>query len=206
MANVKLPGQAWAWRFKFGLREVERAYRASRKASDNEIDSINKAAKAHDVKVAAGQASWTEKDEEGQVVYDLGEHLGEEIYDAEQVLSLVRNAFVITLHHFVEQQIGSKLPNKKYIQTAGFAFLKTFGRTPKEVGLNELRLAANCPKHSGGSSAVTLYRLRPDLFDAKMMADWQMPPSYETLKITDAHVDEFFEVVKESVPTLPFAF
>ncbi len=92
MVKTKLPGQAWAWRFHFGVREIERAYKASRDASDKEIASINEAAAAHDAKVKAGEATWAQEEEDGQVVYDYGEHLGVRMYDAEQVLGLVRNA------------------------------------------------------------------------------------------------------------------
>lgn len=206
MTKTKLPGQAWAWRFHFGVREIERAYKASRAASDKEVASINEAAATHEAKVKAGDAVWAEEDEDGQVVYDYGEHLGEQIYDAEQVLALIRNAFVISLHHLVEQRIGGQLAKKKYDQAKAFTWLKAFGWTPKEDGLNQLRLAANCAKHSEGSSADQLYALRPDMFDDDLVEGWGAAPSYDSLKLTDAHVDEFFEAVKASVPKMPPSF
>ncbi|WP_156135338.1 hypothetical protein [Novosphingobium malaysiense] len=195
-------GQAWAWRFHFGIREIERAYKASRDASDKEVSGINEAAARHQAKVDAGEATWSEEDEDGNLVYDYGERLGEQMYDVEQVLALIRNAFVITLHHFVEQRVGAQLPKKKYDQTKGFSWLKGFGWTPMEGGLNQLRLAANCAKHSEGASASQLYALRPDMFDEDMVKGWGAAPAYDTLKLTDAHVDEFFAAVQASVPKM----
>jgi hypothetical protein len=206
LAKTKLPGQGWAFRFHYGVREIERAYRASRDASDKEVAAINQDAAAHDAKVQAGTASWTQEDEDGQVVYDYGEHLGEQMHDAEQVLTLIRNAFVITLHHFIEQRVGAQLPKKIYDQAKAFAWLKGFGWSPLEAELNQLRLAANCAKHSGGSSATQLYALRPDMFDAEMIKGWGSPPSYETLKLSDAHVEAFFAAVTASVPKMPPSF
>lgn len=206
MANTKLPGQAWAWRFHFGVREVERAYKASRQASDEEVATINAAASAYQDKVEAGEASWSQEDEDGQIVYDYGESLGEQMYDSEQVLALIRNAFVITLHHLVEQRIGVCLPNKKYDQAKAFSWLQGFGWTPKEDLLNQLRLAANCAKHSEGKAADQLYAARPDMFDADLVQRWGAAPSYESLKLTDNHVAEFFEAVKSSVPKMAPAF
>lgn len=173
---------------------------ASRQASDAEVDSINQAAAAYSAKVEAGEASWSQEDEEGNIIYDYGEHLGEQMFDAEQVLVLIRNAFVITLHHFVEQRIGSRLPKKEYKQDKAVALLKDSGWSPREDSLNQLRLAANCAKHSEGASASTLYALRPDMFDKDMVDGWKAPPAYDTLKLTDAHVMEFFAAVKASVP------
>ena len=206
MPKTKLPGQAWAWRFHFGIREIERAYKASRDASDKEVASINDAAAAHEKKVQDGKAKWVEEDDDGQVVYDYGEHLGEQMYDAEQVLALVRNAFVITLHHFIEQRVGAQLPKKVYEQSKAFAWLKGFGWTPKEDDLNQLRLAANCAKHSEGASATQLHGLRPDMFDGSMITGWGASPSYETLKLTDAHVDGFFAAAAASVPKMAPSF
>ena len=191
---------------RLGLREFERAYHASRATSDAEVASINKQAEDHDKLVQAGQATWSQEDDEGNVVYDYGEHLGEQVFDAEQVLNLVRLAFVISLHHFVEQRLAAKLPNNKYMQAEAFNWLKAFGWTPQEDKLNQLRLAANCAKHSEGSSADQLYQLRPDMFDEDLVKGWGAKPSYASLKLSDAHMIEFFEAVKASVPKMAPAF
>lgn len=67
-------------------------------------------------------------------------------------------------------------------------------------------MAANCAKHSEGLSATQLHLLRPDMFDGNMITGWGASPSYETLKLTDAHVDAFFAAVTASVPKMPPSF
>ena len=84
--------------------------------------------------------------------------------------------------------------------TPAFAWLKSFGWQPKETELNELRLAANCAKHSGTGSGKQLYGLRPDMFDASKIK-MGFDPGYDSLALTDAHVAAFFEAVKQSVPS-----
>lgn len=194
------PGAGFAWRFHFGLRTLKRAYESSRVTADKGKADIEKQAAKFQKKVDAGEASWADFDEDGNAGYDYGEHLGELLHDEETVLNFVRLAFVISLHHYVEHQIGERLPQQQYVQAKAFTWLKKFGWTPKEIELNELRLAANCAKHSGTSSGNRLYALRPDMFDAsdiKMGFD----PGYDSLALTDAHVAAFFEAVKQSVPS-----
>jgi hypothetical protein len=193
------PGAGFAWRFHYGLRTLKRAFESSRVAADREKAHIEKQAAKHQKLVDAGKASWVEYDDEGYPGYDYGEHLGEALHEEETVLNLVRLAFVISLHHHVEQQIGRRLPKQHYTQNEAFAWLKGYGWKPKEAELNELRLAANCAKHSGNSPGRQLYALRPDMFDPSKIK-MGFDPGYDSLALTDAHVDAFFEAVKQSVP------
>lgn len=200
------PGAGFAWRFHYGLRTLKRALKSSRVAADKEKADIEKRAGKHQKLVEAGKASWVEYDEDGHPGYDYGEHLGEQLHEEETVLHLVRLAFVISLHHFVEQQIGKRLPKKHYTQDKAFKWLKKYGWKPQETQLNELRLAANCAKHSGDSPGKQLYKLRPDMFDASKIK-MGFEPGYDSLAISDAHVAAFFEAVRQSVPeNLGFAF
>jgi hypothetical protein len=194
------PGAGFAWRFHYGLRTLKRAFESSRIAAAKEKAAIEKQAAKHQKLVDAGKASWVEYDDEGYPGYDYGEHLGEALNEEETVLNLVRLAFVISLHHYIEQQIGERLPNKRYVQEKAFNWLKGYGWSPRETELNELRLAANCAKHSGLSSGRQLYALRPDLFDASKIK-MGFDPAHESLALTDAHMDSFFEAVKQSVPS-----
>jgi hypothetical protein len=47
------------------VRELRRAYEAARSTADADIEEINKKAAAHDELVEAGEATWTEYDEDG---------------------------------------------------------------------------------------------------------------------------------------------
>ncbi|MEH6792428.1 hypothetical protein [Parasphingorhabdus sp.] len=112
LGKAKLPRQGWGWRYGFGLRELDRAYQSSRYKSDAELADIHERASRHQRLVDEGKAVWTEEDEEGYPVYDYGEHLGEQAFDEERVLNLVRGAFAISLHHYIETKIGPQLPKR----------------------------------------------------------------------------------------------
>lgn len=198
------PGASFAWRWHYGLRTLKKAYESSRIDADKEIADINMRAEKHENLVAAAKASWDEYDEDGNFVYNYGENLAEEMHDVESVLSLVRLAFVISLHHFVEQRLARELPRKEngelhYVQSAAFDWLKHKGWPAKENELKALRLAANCAKHSEGRSAKELFELQPDMFD-KDKIDMGFEPGYESLALTDMHLLSLFEAVRTSVP------
>jgi hypothetical protein len=150
--------------------------------------------------VAAGRAAFIEEDEEGRLIYDRGEHVGEIMAEVEGVLRIVREAFTISLHHFWERELTAKMRIARYDESRAFAFLKSSGINPNEAGLTVLRLAANVAKHSEGNSAEKLYKLRPELFDTETMERLKDPPGYEHLRITDQMLDEFFDAVRTSGP------
>jgi hypothetical protein len=205
IGKPKLPRQSWGWRYGYGLRELERAYQSSRYRSETELAEIHDRAAKHQKLVDQGKAVWTDEDEDGYPVFDYGEHLGEQAYEEEQVLRLVRGAFAITLHHYVETAIAPRLPDKKYVHATAMAWLKKVGWKPDETILNQLRMAANCAKHGEGISAKNLYAERPDMFD-ETVAGWGREPSSDTLNLTDAHLAEFFKAAREAVPKMPISF
>jgi hypothetical protein len=205
LGKAKFPRQAWGWRYGYGLRELDRAYQSSRYKSDAELADIHGRASRHQRLVDEGKAVWTEEDEEGYPVYDYGENLGEQAYDEERVLNLVRGAFAISLHHYIETKIGLQLPKKKYEHETAMEWLKAVGWQPDEIKLNQLRLAANCAKHGEGSSAKKLYLERPDMFDERVK-DWGSEPSSSNLALSDDHMLEFFKAASEAVPKMPLSF
>lgn len=190
---------AWNWRFHHGLRQIERAYGSSRADSEADIAAIHEAYEKHEKLVQAGKAVWVQLDDDGQPEFDYGESLGDDIYEAEQVLALVRAAFLIALFHFVEQQIGPRACNDAYRHAEVVTWLKTFGATPDENALLDLQLTANVAKHSAGKSATELFKRRPDLFDLSAIAQGA-EPSYGILVLTDQIVSDFFKTVEDAVP------
>ena len=194
------PVLGFAWRFHGGLRTLQRAYKSSRSRADKEKASIERRAAEFQAKVDAGEEQLVDYGEDSLQGYNFNDEILEMLYAEESVLNLIRLAFVISLHHYVEQQMGERLPDKKYVQSKAFHRLKSRGWNPLEKELNELRLAANCAKHSEGSSAKQLYILRPDMFRVpKSKKEFQ--PGYDSLALSDGHVDAFFNAVKQSIPS-----
>ncbi|KTT74847.1 hypothetical protein [Sphingomonas sanguinis] len=187
-------------RFKIRLRELEAAYRAARAQAERDQKQVLDDWRALEEAVARGEASFVDTDEEGQVLYDRGEHAGELMEEVKVVLDLIRQAFTISLHHLWERELNRLMKVKYYKEANSFAYLKGEGAAVDESKLTDLRHTANVAKHSGGSSANKLHKRRPDLFDTAEMAKWSDPPSYEYLRISDQAFDEFFEAVRQSGP------
>jgi hypothetical protein len=181
------PGAGFAWRFHFGLKALKRAYKSSRLTADKEKGNFEREATTiHEV----------EHDEGG----GYENYLSDMVHQQEQVLSIVRLAFVISLHHYFEKQMLEQLDAENYVQSNAISLLKGYGWEPLETQLNELRLAANCAKHSKGKSAEQLYALRSDMFGpSKIKMDFK--PGYDNLALSDAHVESFFDAVRKSVPS-----
>jgi hypothetical protein len=190
----------WSWRFQAYLDDLKGAYAAARSETDRERDRQIKAWDELEKKVAANEASLTEEDDDGQVIWDAGDNAYERMFEIETVLGLVREAFTISLHHLLERQANKWMKTSKYDEQAAFAFLKAMGLQPEESTLTILRLTANVAKHSAGNSAKQLHQLRPDLFHTVEMAKGPHPASYEYLRITDQIVEDFFGAVKRSGP------
>lgn len=78
----------WGLRFNIRVGELEATYRASRAQPDRDKARLDRDWQALKGAVERGEASFTETDEEGQVIYDRGEHVGELMDEVEAVLDL----------------------------------------------------------------------------------------------------------------------
>jgi hypothetical protein len=190
----------WAWRFQQQVVELNNAYEAARVETDRDLKRQLADWDELERKVAAGEASFVEEDDDGQVIYDHGDAAHDRMYEIELVLRLIREAFTISLHHLLERQINKRMKVRHYDENKAFAFLKGLGLQPDEPRLTALRLTANVAKHSEGNSAQQLYNLRPDLFDATEMQKLSNSPGYEYLKITNQALSDFFDAVRRSGP------
>ena len=193
------------WMFQEDLRQLQDAYKASRSNSDSRMQRAEQEWAKLEEDVAAGVASFTEEDEDGQVIYDQSDHFGEIAAEIERVQQLVREAFAISLYHFWEREAG-RLMGKQYRPKSSLSELKQLGLCPDFAGLERLRLVCNVAKHSAGSSADQLHQLHPEMFDTKRMADFETGPDYESLILADADIDAFFSVVRKSGPPRPRSF
>jgi hypothetical protein len=199
-ARPPLRHRVWSARFRLRIDELQSAYRAARAQAD--ADRARVLSEWADVEEAErrGEASIVDVDEEGNVLHDRGERVGELLHEVEVVLDLVRQAFTISLHHLWERELVRTMGVPSYREAAAFAHLRAQGASPDEPRLTALRLAANVAKHSGGPSARQLHQLRPDLFDLAEMARWGDPPSFDHLRISDEVLEEFFAAVRSSGP------
>lgn len=193
------------WMFREDLRQLQDAYRASRSNPDSRLHRARQEWAKLEEDVAAGVASFTEEDEDGQVIYDKGDHFGELAAEIGRVQQLVREAFAISLYHFWEREAG-RLLGKEYKPKSSPTELEQIGLRPDFAGLERLRLVSNVAKHSAGNSADQLYQTHPEMFDTKRMTEFETGPDYESLILADADIEAFFAVVQKSGPPRPRSF
>lgn len=184
--------------FGIGMRSIERAYGESRKAFDDEIMLWEARWQEHQ----STSLSSVEQDDDDGDPFDFGEHVGEMIFDAEEGLRLIREAFAITLYHFWEKTACQLLGVTRYVQDKIFDLADADPRLTVDKGsLNRLRLIVNCIKHDNGGE---LFAELPAVFDARFIPDpttkygW-----YSALRLRDEDLANALAAVWASGPKSP---
>lgn len=183
---VKLGGNRWL--YEYGIKEIERAYRASRSSLENDRASISK--EYDDYKNTLG-ADWEED--------PFTDKLIENHEEAEAGLGLVREAFATTLHHFWEKQCKGWLKVENYYSGQAYKALKKQGYSVEKTGLEKLRKTVNCIKHN----SPVLFKSDPKMFKASVkseLAQGIKPDYHDDLLLKDEHIEEFIETLKKSGP------
>ncbi len=183
------------WLFQAKLDDLRRAYSAARKSCDQDRARLEEQWTAFEAEVDAGTAAFHEEDEDEQVIYDYSEHFGDTNAEIESALSLVRQSFVISLHHLWERETNKFMKTKKYHAKRTYRALETEGLPVQRDELERLRLTCNVAKHSEGGSANDLFASHPEMFK---LDDAEDKPAYDNLIVTDADLDSFFACVKNS--------
>lgn len=188
------------WLFESGLREIERAYRASRTEFDSEMkDAAERYAKLE----AEGNVDAYSEDEITGQRYYYAEHLIDHNFRAEESLRLLREAFAIILHHYWEKEVVKWQRTKRYKYTAAYKWLGRNGFPIDEPGLEKLRETANTIKHNVGR----IYDIHPEMFDADEIARSGGDPDWHAaLRLEDEHIDGFFLALRQSGPTATSTF
>jgi len=188
------------WLFDSGMREIERAYRTSRVAFDQEmVDAADRYAKLQ----ANGTVNDYVEDEATGERYYPAEHIIDLNFQAEESLRLLRNAFAIILHHYWEKEVVKWMDVKRYEYDKAYAWLKRNHFPINEDGLERLRETANTIKHN----SARLYALDPNMFDSGDIERGGTSPDYhDALRIEDEHIDEFLETLRASAPTKQSTF
>lgn len=193
------------------VRRIASAFQAAKAPFDLEIQQVHEEADAFGKQVEAGEASWEEVGDEGELIYDYGEALGERRDDAEDALDSLRKAFAIVAYHTWERGAlrWFKYAKKKPQHADFIQELKNNNVQIDEDGLRDLKNLANCLKHNSATSGPDLWNDRPDLFEAGWNPNDPLPVSgkppttvdwEERIKLTDANMDAFFETARVSSP------
>jgi len=176
--------------FNMGLEAIVRAYRASQATFKAQHDAAGRRFAEYEAEATSQEAD----------DWDFGEQIGEELYEAEVGIRLVREAFAMTLYHFWEKQAAEVLGlTSHYFRTLEAAAAADPRFRIDAPGLNRLRLIANCIKHAGGSE---LFSLDPTLFDAALIPQSATSRTgwHDALRLRDRDVESAIVAVRASGP------
>lgn len=190
------------WRFHHGLDMLTHAYAAAREQP--EADRKRFAGEVRQLQ-STPRAKDEDPDLEGYIF-----HLSDMHDEANEVLKLIRESFVISLFHFWERQAKSWVREGNYNHGRMMSKLMEYGVAPESDALETLLLVANVAKHSGGGSAEKLFQKRSDLFKTNAGAlrippadgepDPAFQPGYDDLLVSSELLDGFFAAVRKSGP------
>ncbi len=188
------------WLFESGLREIERAYKASRTEFDSDVKH---AAERYAKLEAEGKVDEYSEDEATGQRYYYADHLIDLNHQAEESLRLLREAFALVLHHYWEKEVIKWQQSKRYAYDKAYPWLTRNAFPIDEPGLEKLRETANTIKHNVGR----LHAIDPTMFDAGDLArDGSDPDWHGALRLEDDHMDGFFATLRASGPTAASTF
>lgn len=186
-----------AFQFESDLERIQIAFLASIRAMERDHAD---AERAHDEYEASGEDD-DEYDEDGVLTSSTRHALQWEAMKASMAQTVIREAFTTSLFHFWETSArywtGYSGRDFRELRRA----VKRLGYPVDSDGLTLLNKLNNLLKHDSVETGETVYELAPHLFWHKKRptgAHWR-----GALRLTNADVMHFFDVVKRSGPTYP---
>ncbi len=184
------------WRYDYALKELRRAYEASREAVDADRTSLNKRMDEH---IATKPEI---EDDDDQYNFEMFQDRLIDLHtDTEGALRLIKEGFVMIIYHFWEKQAITWYTFNKNKYNSGIAYNKLPGEgyLIDKKGLEKLRKAANVIKHD----SEELYGSHKHMFTMNLDEDYKEGAKsgyYSWLEITDDVMDEFFETLRKCGP------
>ena len=179
------------WRYEYALKELRRAYEASRESVDNDRKSINKSMDDH-------LATKPEiEDEDEQYNFEMYQDRLIDLYhETDTALRLIKEGFVVIIYHFWERQALDwyTFNKNKYDYGVAYKKLPVEGYLIDKDGLEKLRKTANVIKHDSSE----LYGKHKSMFTMDLDEDYKKGAKsgyYPWLLISDEHMSDFFETL-----------
>lgn len=203
--DVRKPPRYWGWRFNYAVECLGKAYQSARVVALGEQDDLRVRFDRYRAEIDEGMPPGMDEDDWERSNDAHESHLSDLYQEEETTLRLVTEAFIIALWHLWERQITASMYRDRedgvrytYSHDATMGWLKRNGLAPQPRALRELKFLAETLKHSEGSSAEELFRLRRDLFDVHL--DTADEAGYEWVRVDHATFDHFFDAVRSSGP------
>lgn len=174
------------WTYENGIREIKSAFDQSKIGAERSLAAI--------------QAEFDKIKASGEQIPDgYQDHLIDSHYIEDKTLSIVRESFVIALHHYWEKQVADWIGSFRGSIALQYPTLLTKGYLLDKPRLERLRMTANCIKHNSSE----LYKNHPGMFDntvAVAIAAKVEPDYYSALQITNADFADFINALEKSGP------
>jgi hypothetical protein len=184
------------WRYDYALRELKKAYKASRESVDNDRKSICRSMDRHqDTKPEI-------EDQDEQYIFEMyQDHLIDLHHETDTALRLIKEGFVVIIYHFWERQALEWYTFNKNKYDYGVAYKKLPGEgyLIDKDGLEKLRKTANVIKHDSSE----LYGKYKSMFTMDLDEDYKAGAKsgyYPWLSISDEDMKYFFEMLKNCGP------
>ncbi|TAY88095.1 hypothetical protein [Rhizobium leguminosarum] len=195
---VPLPESFRAYRYQTGIDRIRDAYRAS-------ADTINKAVSEATLACVQHLESGvddSEYDDDGVLLASTAHSLAQAELDAILAVTVVREAFITSAFHYWERSA------RAWTGLHGFehkfpvlrkATRRLYRVSPQLPNLNRLN---NVLKHNSHRVDRTLLKKRPDYFGSLFPRTNGNNPPEPRLRLSHEHVEEAFDIVRASGPTL----
>lgn len=192
---VALPHSFKVFEFRSGLEVIREAFRASNATMEAAMRSADEAEMAY---LNSGEHE-EEYDEDGILVWTKANELGYASRQASIASRAVREAFVTAAFHYWERSARSLTGLHKKKETFPILMDAMQRRYPVSPRLAHVNILNNLLKHGSEPLALSLSTEWPAVFRPPLSGRTDVP--FRTrLMISEAHVEEVFQIVLDSGP------
>lgn len=191
------------WRgyvYQDGVNSIRLCYDNASRALELDTERAYDEITAYNAKVAAGDQSGIERDEDGHILWDEEDILMHRSLAAEEALNTLRKAFAIMLYHHWERSVREWVQSKNGKHDTLVTSAAAIGQ-PTDPLVNDLRTLVNALKHNNDTWGKPLHNDRPDLFKADFKIAQSDTDWYDGIEVSGSALLAFFSAVSASGPT-----
>ncbi len=196
---AKLFFNAHAHSFQSGLRTLQSSYKVSSDALRNALIVARHSAQAYEDAVREDPSAWIGEEEGGEILWCQSQFNEMEIEQTEAALMSLRKAYAIAIYHFWERSaIRWTEAHKSHHNKLAELCIKC--GHPIHIKLCNIQYLANSLKHNSQEYGKKLRTAWPDVIPGRPQKFGSATEWYDSIHLTDAHIQEIFEVLYASGP------
>jgi hypothetical protein len=189
------------WAYQDGIRNLRETFAAATDGVKERLRASYEAVDEYDRQVAAGAEPLIERDEDGIVICDQRDMLIYHTTTAEEAKDALNKALAISMFHHWERSA------RQWTSVTNGRFSTLRDRViadGQEVhpGLYDFYLVVNLLKHGNRRHGCELLERRPGWFRRRLADPGPGLEWYEEVRLSDADLDELFEILTASGPDI----